>query len=334
MALFKSADEFQKIVRMDKGIDIAKLLPHIEDAEEQWIIPAISEDQYEELHTDYQDAVTPATDMVPALYALLIKIQKSLAQLAMTHYIYKENIQKNNGGINMRSSNESKQAFQWMVDDANWAYAQTGFRRLDSVLTYMENNKGNYSTWVNSDAYTITKKFYINTTKQFHQIFHISESRRLFMKLWPDMQSIEDQVIAEAIGEDFHNELKAAILADTVTADQLVLIEKIQKAVGHLTISKGLDNLFVDINERGLLMIGTGSISSNSRKADPVRDTILGKMISDARTTGNTYLKNVVEHLNKNASEALFSTYFESDLYEDPDAEDSSSNSDDTTLIM
>lgn len=322
MALFKTIEEFTAIVPMDTGIRLKDVLPHIEDAEEQWIIPEISQEQYDLLHDDYQDAAVPATGMVPALYALLLKVQKSLAQLAMTHYLNKDNIQKSGSGFHMKSSDHSKQAFQWMIDDANFSYAQTGFRRLDAVLEYMEVNKANYAAWANSDAYTLYKKYYINSTRQFHEIYHISMSRRLFKKLIPKMQVVEDQAIAQAIGEEFHEELKASILAGTVTADEQVLINKIARATGYLTIAKGLPDLLVDITERGLLLIGTGNISSNARKEDPIRDSTLGKMTESAKEIGKDYLNKVAEFLNKNATESKFTTYFNSDLYDAPDDED------------
>jgi len=334
MALFKTIGEFTQIVRMDSGIELKELLPHIEDAEEDWIIPEISQEQYDLLHSDYQDSADPATQMVPALYALLLKIQKSLAQLAMPYYLAKDNIQKSGSGFQMKSNDQSKQAFQWMLDDANISYAQSGFRRLDAVLEYMELNKGNYAAWTDSDAYTIFKSFYVNSTRAFHKTYHISMSRRLYKNLLPAQIVIEDQHIAPAIGEEFHNELKAAIMTSSTTAEEGVIIAKIQKAVVYLTIAEGLPNLMVDITPRGILLIGTGTISTNARKADPIRDSILGKMTASAKINGANYLSEVVSYLNKMASETAYATYFASDLYEDPNADDAGERANGTTIVI
>ncbi len=121
-----------------------------------------------------------------------------------------------------------KTAFQWQVADVKNYFLRKGYSGIDTMLAFLEKNKADYPLWVASDAYTVTLKFFINSSTAFSEEYNINNSRRTFLALQSVMKKIEAFEIEPTLTSDLFDLVKAEILASTVSTDNAALLKYIR----------------------------------------------------------------------------------------------------------
>jgi hypothetical protein len=316
MALFKTTAELKLHLPVNKDFNVEGIMPFIKSAEVEFIIPNISQTQYDDLNTAYNASATPT--LTAAQTALLAKIQPALAHFAFNKWIPFGQVQIDSAGIRIATTESLKTAFQWQTKDLEANSLASGFANLETLLTYMEANKASYALWTASTSYTVFKESFINTAADFNKYFNINSSRITFLAFKAVMKKVEDFFVKAYLDATTYAGIKTRIAAGTTTAADTNLLAYIQPAVAHLTVANALKTQAVVINKNGFVVsknVGFMTVEAS----DPAGAELKDQMIRQGTEDGNAYLKQLQVYLNTNATASVYADYYASDLYADPD---------------
>lgn len=266
---------------INRNMDWCTLEPFITQAEEIYIIPFISQEFYDTLHTEYQ-----ATDTIAD-----IKQAKafSLIRMALAYYtIYQGmphlNTRIADAGI-MENVNEGTQpARQWVFYHNRWEACKTAYAFLDIALAYMEKEIAGGATefddFKNSDAYTITKDLLIPNATTFNQFYNIQESRKSYVAFRPYIRKAE-QLHLKPVLCDLFDEIKTQYLAGTLTAENTALLPYIQRILAEYTMIEAIPDINIIHDSDGFKVIENPHSSVISQQA-------LANMIQQLNTKAET----------------------------------------------
>lgn len=311
MALFKTIDEIKLYLSVTKAFKFDSILPYIKQAEAKYIIPAISQAQYDPLNTAY-NATTPTltTDQTN----LLDKIRLPLANLSYLLYIPVGQLQLDDAGIRIANTENMKTAFEWQIEMLKKSFQDAGFDGLETLLKFLETNKTIYTLWAASTSYTEFKTMFINTASDFSKYYNINNSRRTFLAINGIMKKVEELIIKPAISTTLYDAIKAQLLTTISSENQTIITNYIKPAIANFTISRAIAELSVIMTEYGISVFNNDSTKQATQKEDASR---LSNLQQIAEADGKNYLKQLRDYLNTTASATVYPLYFASDLYID-----------------
>lgn len=304
-------DKLKEILPVSKSFTENKISPFIKDAE-KILSSTISEAFFEELSTYVPPIPDDQTDKKLKAIAFC---NESTAYISMFLGFDILNAHFSDQGIH-RIENEGsgkKALFQRQEVELKNTFKRTGFQKLDEALDYLENNKADFPTWTASEEYTLSRKNFINSAKEFSKLFNINNSRLVFLKLRPAQTLVEDLDILPLIGFEYFTELKNQIEADSVSAANLIFIQRLQKAVAHGTFFRGGYELLGELNEYGMFQYEEAAVSTNQSTRLQMRDSVFDKIIERSKMNAKAYLAACEQFLRYNITD--YPTYSASSAY-------------------
>ena len=171
---------------------------------------------------------------------LLLMAQRMVTYDAMSRFAYTQALSINGAGINMASSDDYGTASKDLPDKSVQGYKREAMVSLNQLLVMLENwarGSENDETakeitqlWKESPYYFLHHDLLIPTAVMLQDFLDIYESREKFIRLLPDLHYIQDEYIADAIGEDTIKHL----LTSTDASDELLLRKVRRLMVAHL----------------------------------------------------------------------------------------------------
>lgn len=315
MALIKTIEEVKKFAGITNATKMASLLPDFNDVEELHISAILGNSLYNLLDSMYN-----SPSGVSGLYQkLLFKCQKALVNIALEQYSSLAQLDFSDTGIRQIEDSTFKAPKQWQIDDLREYFYKKGYRAVDELLQFLEENKAVFTSWVNdSKAYTINKKFIVSDTTSFQEFYDIKDSRTTFIALQPTMKIVEMLHIMPNISAGLFNRIKSQIAANNITSDIRDILDLLKLAITQFTIASAIDNKIIEISQEGVYSRNYRAGMDNSReriKSDIAdRKTAQSSCLQVAESTMET-LRN---YLNEKATELLYPEYFNSPLYVAP----------------
>jgi hypothetical protein len=310
--LIKKIQTVQEFVNSAASLTLDQLKSPIQDAEEAFIVPVLGRELYDDLCTAYE----PVSSALSGPGKLLLPyLQKAISFFAMALWVPEGMVKVDGDGIHIVSNDTMKTAFQWQTDKLELNYLNKGYNAIESLYAYLERNKDDFPTWTSSTAYSESRELFVPNAYLFNAHFYINGSRRLFMRLRPTIKKVEDFYIKATLGEEYFNELKATIaVADPVEEDQIVILY-IRNALTQLAIAKAVKEGLLDVNADGVFI---NIFNSGTQVKQPVEGEYRYQYAHTCHQDGENYLTQLRKYLNKNASLAEYTTYFNSDTWTDP----------------
>ncbi len=288
-------------------------------AEERFLEPILGAVLYEIL-LDEVDVVN--SDYLP----LIKKAQKALAPLA--YWLDLPHIQStiSDRGAGTFSSDNMQPLHRWEYESLRESLADKGCFALEKMLQHLFEEADFYEWTVPATHNTIIK-----TGTEFSSIVTLFQPYRTFENLRPLVKQTEDQYICNSIGASFFEALRDAA---TPTAEEAKAIVLIKKAVANLCIKSACEVLPVKIAPGGF----TTQLSDANEKPEQGEATAsskqMGLLYTSVKQTGESYLGQLMEYLNTNASSSVFTAFFSSSYYTAPvAAEDVVNNNEDSKIF-
>lgn len=317
--LFKTIEEFGIV---DKNMKLARLGTYITDAEEQYIIKAIGQAQYDDLQEKYDDA--PGTPLSEAYEALLGKVQVAVRNMALYIGFPKLNLRISDLGVLKALSNDYESASGGEIYFARIQFLLDGYKALDALLKFLEENKTDYPIWA-GDARPDFKKFFINTAEEFNKHVNISESRWLFMQLIQQMELVELLQVKGMLGAQFFNELKSAVITDDLSEEE-----------ENLVFGNAEEGILGLVKPIALYTFAASLIDPTVREVIRITQAATAEELSNKGTSANDYARqyadladrktaeadalmaHIKRYLNETATDSVFAAYFNSTCYKAP----------------
>ncbi|WP_266206243.1 DUF6712 family protein [Pontibacter kalidii] len=310
MALFKTKEEFQKIVRVNRAtFSLENVLPDILLVERDQIKKLLGATLYAKLHAGYQDDTLDDKQK-----ELLYLVQYALGNLAMVSYMDINQVLISDGGI----TRSDKAAYRFQIRSLKLNLLTKGYNGLESVLEFLEEHEKaeNFTDWGINSAVVVTRQFFINSAREYSQEYDISDSRMTYLSLQSIIKKVEPFAVESVIGEALYEEIKAQIKEGNVSDENKLLLSKfIRPAVAHLVAAKAIAERSFKFSGDTISLNLEMLVDDTSEGAMANNDQLLLKKIEQAYTDGQTFLSKLRQYLNKNASADNYKAYFESELY-------------------
>lgn len=303
--LVKQISEIQSVIPFTNYSNINIILPAIKAIEEEYLSPLIDSGTLDALQTDYDLDPSLPTAKYKKLHE---KILPAIVHLAILKNLPYMMVKVSSGNIISPTDTNSVPVKMWEYRNLESSHIKEGYKALDAMLAFMETNKADYPSWTASDKYTAFKKYFINTTAEFHAQTDINNSRLVFKRLVPTMENIELLHIKPILGTAFFDTLKTKIKAGNPTADEKEVIELIQKIVALRTIATGLNEISFNISHNGV--VGYPRIYNDTITEDGVTDNVISSFCTSKETQAVNFTSLLIKTLKEKASVTVFPDYY------------------------
>ncbi|MDF7817358.1 hypothetical protein P1X15_07125 [Runella sp. MFBS21] len=280
--------------------------PFVRQAEKVYIIPAIGQELYDEL-----EALNAfSTEQTHLLEWLRIAIAE-YADLLGGMRLY------------MHTSNAGKQVPQmpnmgppskWMtVTSIKQGIAKADLA-LENALQYLEKNKEAFSTWAESESYTLDHSLFLSSATELTKYFPAAkQSRRLYLSLRHYIETAQEFFLEPLIGTPQLTAWIARMADDDVTpSPQEEKAWKLARyALAHQAFAESIP--YLNINEDWRLVSETDGIV-NEDELDAARRQ---EMLANCQAKAEEFKNRLLTYLNSVASATVFPEYFSS-MYQPP----------------
>jgi hypothetical protein len=332
MALLKDIAALKSYVPVNKNMSYDTLSPFIAQAELTYIIPVIGQDLYDDINTAYNGVYGAAG--VDA--SLLPYIQRALAYFTVLEAAPFLTVMISDLGIQEQQSKEgtSRTVAQWTYNKIIDSLTNNADRSLDDLLKFLEDNKDDYPEWADdADLYTITKNLFINSATELSEYVNIFGSRSTFKAIRKFILLAEENYFIPAMGQEMYDELKAQLLAGTLTSANNTLLNKIKRPLANYAVWHAIPHLRLNVSSNG---IRVHSFTDSQHSKQPVTDNSpLADLMQSLYNTAQSGLASFKYFLDDNVED--YPTYEDSDTYEaefpQPDS-DVRDNSDSQTFMI
>lgn len=316
MSIFKTTDSLRDYIEVSVSLSLEDILPSINQASQTYILPILGKVQYDAVMSACEGAASDE-DLTNDMKPLVNKVRLPLANYALAVAIPRLQTMISSAGVQINSNNSQKTAFGWQVKQAVESYLKAGDAAADALLDWLEENKLTYTDWAESSAYTVFKNCFVNTTAIFQAIRSINGSRKMFLQMKPYMEYIQDKHIKGTIGKEYYDELLAEIASGEITEENVVILDMIRKAVVNLASSVAAGEMSVSLDADGILVKSSSNADDNPQKGNATEQR-LGMLVNTWREMGESYLRELSDFLNSEATASVYATYFESSKYVSP----------------
>lgn len=314
--LFKDNSDFQDDFKLiDKNMSFKNMEQHISNAEEQYIVKVLGAAQLAEVQDAYTADPSPAISA--PLAALLTKCQNAIRELALYIGLPKLNLRISDLGVMKSDSQDYVSSSGGEMYFARLQYLIDGYKALDALYKFLEENKADYPLWTGATVYTQYKSLLVNTTELFSSFVNAVDNRWLFSKLIPQQKNVERMRVRPALGAEFFDDLKSGFADGSLSSDEEELLVDIQNAIALYTYADAL----TDPTVRELIRV------MNATTADELSNK--GTLSTDyakqyealaelKRDEAGALINAVIKKLNETATDVLFPLFYSSDLYVGP----------------
>jgi hypothetical protein len=321
MSLLRTIDQFCAHVRVQStGTLLENLEPDLRVAERRHLRPVLGAALYNELSALSNDGVQAALDdSASATGGLLRLVHEALANLGLLEYLPLNQLQINDAGVYVTAG--GSRPFQWQIDQLKASLRGKGYNALESVLEYLEAHLLDFPAWATSPAAVQAREQLLASAAEFTRHYDIAGSRLTYQALLATLRKVERFELEPVLSFEYLAELKAQLVAGTLSADNQVVLERfLRPALAHLVVAAAIPEVGLTFNGSAVELNIFRPDDANGKEADASLDQLLSLKMSKARADGLVFLTQLRRHLNMYASGLRFATYFNSSAYVDPQA--------------
>lgn len=295
MRIATTVEEIKKFITVNKNYTPALLLPAELDAQE--IVQQVTgKAQYDAL----QAAYTAAT-LTPAQTALLPYVQHAMISFAMLINSDEAQLEISNSGMQINTSAERKTAFQWQILAVKKRLKKKAYIALQNLLTFLQNSNAatDYPLWYASDERKDFLQYFINDAKTFNKNYNINGNFSFFLFLRETMADVEQKYILPVLGKPLFDQIKAQILANTLSNNNKALLQLIQRGVAWKTIYHAIPKLIGYTDEFGIVEEYISS-TMDANSSNPASTDVVSLKLRTTDNEGETFISKLNDYLIAN----------------------------------
>lgn len=299
--LFKDTNKLKEYCELTGSVNFPSIKATLRHVEDVRLMPILGKELYNSLHQAYT-AASSETALTQPQQDLLEQCRKVIAPYFAYHYTPKAEVKLDDGGARRMETTQAKTAYKDQVARFREANQQEAEQQSELLLEFLDENKANYPLWTASKAFTQYQQLFIKTGFSFNEIFPSHSPYRNYWAMRSKMMQVEQLHIKKAIGEVLFDDLKTKDKAGTLTELEKKLLSKIKNAIAYFTVAFSIPYLTVRIDANGITVTDTGGGGSNDElnKLKTAPDSQLALIMSEAKSTGETWLNDAIEFLTNN----------------------------------
>lgn len=242
---------------------------------------------------------------------LLERVRYAVASLAFHEYLPYAQVQINEEGVQVISSENAKAAFRWQVEKLEESSLNSGYRFLEMLLSFLEENREDYPDWIHADR----EVFLIHSASNFNEEVFINSSRLIFLRMMPSMKRVQRRIRAR-ISSALFDLLRQLAAADGLEGKDIQLTEYLKAAIANLAYADSIRNLPVQF-EGGKMSIYSNDFPSDFKPGVQPQLETLALLARKHAEAGEKALRKAIKYIETNIDD--FPGYQDSGHYTAPD---------------
>lgn len=295
------ADIKKYVVVLNANFKIDNIEPKLKEMDRDVLKLHFGSAFVEEVQGDYDTAGGVIASLPLKTQKIIEKFRSITAPFAMAHFITQGQVQIDNAGIFIASTENRKTAFEWQIKDLIDNYLKPGFQAVEETIIFLQDNIGDYPTYQNSDEFAYYKGCFVPNSKEFTRLYTpLNFSFMNLIRMRSCMDKAEEQEVRNVLLPSLYNDIKSKLLTNTLGVAEKALLPMIKKAVVNLTVARALSELNATFDKNGFMVFdNTSGVKSGASKKTAGNEIIISARDS-LQKSGNTYLKDIKEYLDKN----------------------------------
>ena len=298
--LIKVLEEIRELLPVSEAVDLDRLRPHLEIAEQTYINPLLGK-LYKNLESFNGDSIPESlTDHEDQYRELLKLVHRSEIHLAYWIGYDVLNAYISDGGFRRIETDKVKGLFKYQEDNLKEYFKATGFNGLDAVLDFIESNIDHFEVFKESESWKFLKGAFIPDTETFNSIYFIGSSRLIFMRLQPYVKVVEDLSIRQIIPSEQMDIIREEMKKPEPDGKVTAILPHIRKPIAFLSVAMLMEDSGADLTDKGLFFEGRGlTMLSDTVKSPSETERVLN-LVKRNRGLGESYLIQLKQFLNDN----------------------------------
>lgn len=320
MALFKTIEELRLFIPVNAGMQLDIINVYLNKIEDEIIIDIISQAQYDNLKAAYLADPTPALSAANVL--LLKRCQEVIANLALWKFIEPGTVYISDI-ITVPYTDQASVVSQSRKEDLKRQFLFDGYNAIEKLLKFLwAAAPGAYALWEASTNKSKYRQLLVLSSEDFNKGFQLRNGYYAYQLLKNAINRVEEIYVAAEISQAYYDELIAQTKANTLTADNLIVVNYLQKAIPPLAVFIALTELGIDIDEIGININSLSEYDNLKVKTPLASSGNLSYTIRRLQEMGDLFLGKLRIYLNAQASAVKYITYFDSNCYKSPETLD------------
>ena len=269
--LIKDDEELRYVKQFSKGFSFERLADHVANAERNFLYPLLGKELYSKLaeyhagsdfkikdpffNADFSGELFEEVkeDKKQMAYAILLWYsQHAIVHLGI--YLGFDVLNSVSTDAGFKKGNNEHGLFKYQENNLKDYYKDTGFNGLDRALEIIEMYIDEFTEF--KDILTALKSSIIPDTKTFNGLYYINNSRLIFMRLVPYMETILNLEIAPIMGLDNLQYLKDELKKEEPSAKAKAVLLYVQNPLAYLATVSLMEETGAELTDRGLYFKG------------------------------------------------------------------------------
>lgn len=302
MKIISTIDEVQKYLPVLMTSEITVIEPFLNNAERSYLLSLIGKEQFTVLAAAYATAEKHTEGITDEIIREAVEIaQKIVTTIGYYKAVPVLSLKIGDSGIQVFSNQDTKQAFNWQVEDLKDALLDLGYGAIEDLLLHLESNPDVFPEYISSEQFKASEQFMFENASDFSQYLNISGSRYIFQSIAYLMRRIEDQSAKRIFGPVFFDTLKE----DNLEGKRKVLVNQyIKPGIALLTAAKAIVERVITF-DNGVARINLIT-NYEAAKNTIVANRDLVQAATDQLTTdGNLFFQDGLQYIADNPADFI-----------------------------
>lgn len=287
---WNNASEITDYISVSSAMTYDRVSGPLLNAFEMFIRPLIGDALTDFLITQYNNETPSDLDL-----KFIRLAQRANALLAFWYNFNELQYFIGSTGAKQQESDDTKGLYKYQEQDLKEGWKTKGFKALDDLLAFLEENIVTYPDYKNSPNYTESLASIIRNTSEVSQYYEINNSRLIFLRLRSHFRIVEDTILAPRLGTDLYSVFKEEIKKDNPDKKYTDLRIKLIPVLVFYSVCR-LIRETGSLTDRGLFFSSLKADDSVSTQS-PVTDERLTMQANQAESDGISYWKLTEKYL-------------------------------------
>ncbi len=297
---WNDGDEIRDYISVSTALNFSTVMAPLKNAFDLFLLPLLGEETTNELTNIYKDSSPEEKKK-----RFLSLAQRANSFLAFWYDYDEMNVSIGSSGVKRQDSEKAKTPYKYQEKNLRDGWKTKGFNALDDMLSFLEENIKDFSSYEKSTSYTCSKTDIIRNTRDVNEIYFINNSRLVFLRLKSHFKVVEDTMIAPRFNNIFL-ELKEELKKES-PAEKFV---KLQLALKPVIVFYAVQRLLLEtgnLSDKGLFFSSVRGGEDSAESFRPVSDERVTAQARQAEKDASAYWKLVEKVLQTEFSMEILS---------------------------
>lgn len=301
---FTQTEELAVYINVNKSFSLESIQRDLKDTDIIILGPIFGKELIDSLQNAYDTASGNLNALTTAQKLIIERIQSISANFAISEWITSGQVQIDDGGVFILSTNERKTAFQWQIDSVVRKYQEKAYNAAEMALLFLRDNIIDYPEFEDSDQYVTLKQRFISNSRDFTKQFsQLRNNALIFESLKSCIDDVDSDFIKPILLANYYAELKNKMLNDSLTIADKNLLSIIQRAVVKLSVYKAINENSAIIDQNGFFTFNNTAGSDVRNGSQSASDSATEEMECLMLKDGKAQLTKIRSFLEENISD-------------------------------